>query len=78
MLNKIISIILPNYIPFKYFSKFTTILFLFFVNCDNRNKNNFNLEIERFENLFEYDLDSINNLISDYPLFLPIFHSRLD
>tara|TARA_B100000242_G_scaffold294394_1_gene277152 strand:+ start:8466 stop:9452 length:987 start_codon:yes stop_codon:yes gene_type:complete len=65
---------------FKYFSKFITILFLFFVNCDNHNKNNFKVaEIERFEkSFFEYDLDSINNLISDYPFLFPTQFSIQD
>jgi len=65
---------------FKYFSKFTTILFLFFVNCDNHNKNNYKVaEIERFEkSFFEYDLDSINNLISEYPFLFPTQFSIQD
>jgi hypothetical protein len=65
---------------FKYFSKFTTILFLFFVNCDNYDKNNFKVaEIERFEkSFFEYDLDSINNLMSDYPFLFPTQFSIQD
>ena len=53
---------------------------MFFVNCDNRNKNNFKVaEIERFEkSFFEYDLDSINNLISDYPFLFPTQFSIQD
>ena len=66
--------------PLKYFSKFTIIVFLFVVSCDNHNKNNFKLaEIERFEkSFFEYDLDSINNLISDYPFLFPTQFSIQD
>ncbi len=53
---------------------------MFFVNCDNHNKNNFKVaEIERFEkSFFEYDLDSINNLISDYPFLFPTQFSIQD
>jgi len=57
----------------KYFSRSTTIVFLFFISCNNYNKNNFKIaEIERFEkSFFENDLDSIDNLISDYPFLFP-------
>jgi len=46
---------------------------LFFISCNNYNKNNFKIaEIERFEkSFFENDLDSIDNLISDYPFLFP-------
>ena len=46
---------------------------MFVVSCDIHNKNNFKLaEIERFEkSFFEYELDSIDNLISDYPFLFP-------
>ena len=53
---------------------------MFVVSCDNHNKNNFKLaEIERFEkSFFEYELDSIDNLISDYPFLFPAQFSIQD
>jgi hypothetical protein len=72
-LTKLYQLFYQIKFPLKYFSKFTIIVFLFVVSCDNHNKNNFKLaEIERFEkSFFEYELDSIDNLISDYPFLFP-------
>ena len=64
----------------KYFSKYIIIIILFFISCNNHNKKNFKIaEIERFEkSFFEYDLDSIDNLISNYPFLFPTQFSIQD
>ena len=79
-LTKLYQLFYQIIFPFKYFLKFITIIFLFFVSCDNYNKNNFKLAaIERFEkSFFEYELDSIDNLISDYPFLFPAQFSIQD